>query len=570
MTRRHRGKSQLGVSLFPFLAVLICTMGALIVLLLLIMQQARVQAQELAVQTPSAEELAAAAAELQIKREDAQWRREALENQRAQGTQQLADQRLALAHLEDHIRRLQEHWRDLELQAEQLQSQGQAKESTRDNVQAQIAAAREEIKLAQSELAAAQAAARQKPRSYSLIPYEGPNGTSRRPIYIECTSDCIMIQPEGVTLDARDFEGPLGPGNSLDACLRAIREYLARSPAQIQQGEPYPLLVVRPSGVVAYAAARSAMKSWDDEFGYELIEDDTTLAYPAPDPRLKALLERAIVEARQRQQLLAAAAPSRFRGSSIAGGRGGESFGGFSALFRDDPYINAASGGNGGSEETSPETGIGSGGGGAYSGGQAGSKNKTSRGADSPGGFYPPKYQGGRGQGQRTGQAAATGTAASGQGSKNGAPPPGATSVAMPGGLSGGNADSTPSTDEQAATAQPIAQRRGANWALRNYSQQSIGITRPVRVRVWTDKLEILPERGTKDAARTVAIDGSMSEATQRLVEQMDAEVETWGIAFSNGYWKPVLTLETAPGAEYRARELEALLEGSGLGIRRN
>ena len=36
-------------------------------------------------------------------------------------------------------------------------------------------------------------------------------------------------------------------------------------------GEPYPLLVVRPGGVVAYGAARAALKAWDDEFGYELI-----------------------------------------------------------------------------------------------------------------------------------------------------------------------------------------------------------------------------------------------------------------------------------------------------------
>jgi hypothetical protein len=45
---RQRAKQQVGVALFPFLAVLICTMGALIVLLVLLMQQARIDATEIA------------------------------------------------------------------------------------------------------------------------------------------------------------------------------------------------------------------------------------------------------------------------------------------------------------------------------------------------------------------------------------------------------------------------------------------------------------------------------------------------------------------------------------------
>ena len=61
----------------------------------------------------------------------------------------------------------------------------------------------------------------QKPRSYSVVPYDGPNGTRRRPIYIECLADAVVLQPEGVRLSEADFEGPLGPGNPLAAALRA-------------------------------------------------------------------------------------------------------------------------------------------------------------------------------------------------------------------------------------------------------------------------------------------------------------------------------------------------------------
>ena len=48
MRRPASRKTQVGISLFPFLAVLICTMGALIVLLILVVQQARVQADTVA------------------------------------------------------------------------------------------------------------------------------------------------------------------------------------------------------------------------------------------------------------------------------------------------------------------------------------------------------------------------------------------------------------------------------------------------------------------------------------------------------------------------------------------
>ena len=44
MSRRQRTQSAAAVSMFPFLAVLLCTMGALILLLVLLAQQAKVQA----------------------------------------------------------------------------------------------------------------------------------------------------------------------------------------------------------------------------------------------------------------------------------------------------------------------------------------------------------------------------------------------------------------------------------------------------------------------------------------------------------------------------------------------
>ena len=55
---------------------------------------------------------------------------------------------------------------------------------------------------------------------YAVVPYEGPNSTHRRPVYIECRGDSIVLQPEGVKITAEDFSGFLGPGNPLASALR--------------------------------------------------------------------------------------------------------------------------------------------------------------------------------------------------------------------------------------------------------------------------------------------------------------------------------------------------------------
>ena len=74
---RKTARQQVGVALFPFLAVLICTMGALIVLLVLLVQQARVDA------SVAATKIGGGAGgdqkELRERLEDAQWKRELLE-----------------------------------------------------------------------------------------------------------------------------------------------------------------------------------------------------------------------------------------------------------------------------------------------------------------------------------------------------------------------------------------------------------------------------------------------------------------------------------------------------------
>jgi len=262
--RRHPAtKSKVGVALFPFLAVLICTMGVLIVLLLIMVQMARVNASEVAddssqIELPSAQ---------QIAKEDHEWRYEVLEQQRDQVKDEVARRRLELSHLEEHIRELERRAKELQATADDLQQRLAGEGSSQDATRAELDQVQQDVDATKTALEAAQRKLAGQKASYAIIPYDGPNDTRRRPVYVECTGRGVILQPEGIVLTPSDFQGPQGPGNPLDAALRGTREYYVRAGMIAKGGEPYPLLVVRPSGIDAYAAARTAMSTWEHECG---------------------------------------------------------------------------------------------------------------------------------------------------------------------------------------------------------------------------------------------------------------------------------------------------------------
>ena len=309
--------------MFPFLAVLICTMGSLILLLVVIARQARLQAAQIArdAAKEAAEEAVEKQEDLKAQREMARWRIGQLKDSLRETESQLADARLALGHTEDHARRLADQLAQLQAAVGELDRLGNQSSQVRSELEAELAQIRARLAEAGRRLAEAQQATAERRNSYAVVPYEGPHGTRRRPIYIECRAEAVVLQPEGVVFDADDFAGPLGSGNSLDVALRAVREYLLRHQGfdREETGEPYPLLLVRPEGIEAYYAARAAMRSWASDFGYELIGDDWQLEFPPPDPQLAAEVAQAVATARLRQQRLIAASPSLSGRKSPAG-----------------------------------------------------------------------------------------------------------------------------------------------------------------------------------------------------------------------------------------------------------
>ena len=304
--RRHATQAETRIALFPFLAVLICTMGALVPLLMAITYVAKRQA-EAAALAKAAEQTV----DVRTRMEDARWRIEMLRQSRAKTEAQLADARLQLGHLEDHGRRLREQLERCNNTLDDLDRLEQTDRRRGSETKAELRRVRAEIDAVARRIAEARNEAAARKPSYAIIPYEGPNQTHRRPIYIECRADAVVLQPEGIELTDSDFDGPLGPGNPLAAAMRAAREYmLEQSNFDAEAGEPYPMLLVRPEGINAYYAAREAMTSWGSDFGYELIGDDWNLAFQPPDPRLAQVVRQVVASARTSQARLAAAAPT--------------------------------------------------------------------------------------------------------------------------------------------------------------------------------------------------------------------------------------------------------------------
>jgi hypothetical protein len=316
---RRAGGGGPSVSLFPFLAVLICMMGALVPLLLAMTRTARLQA-EAAGRAKAAEKIGQYNAELRVKREDAQWMIAQIKQSRRKTESQLADARLALGNIEAHAQELRGKLQRRESVVAELESVEKADRRQQNQTEADLQQVRGQIDAAQHQLTEARKNADQRNHSYAVMPYEGPNHTRRRPIYIECCADAVVLQPEGIRLTDGDFDGPLGPGNPLAVALRTICQRLIEQRAfDPNIGQPYPLLLVRPDGIPAYYAARAAMRSWGNDFGYELVGDDWQLAYQPPDLRLADSVRQAVASARARQARLIAAAPSQYQGRGTRG-----------------------------------------------------------------------------------------------------------------------------------------------------------------------------------------------------------------------------------------------------------
>ncbi len=550
-------------------------MGVLILLIITIGQRARqAAARQLAAQREVQKE------ELDSVLQLLEWEEEVVRRDIHAGEEKLRATRLALAHVEDHARRLEAQRNFLLRVLENEQSAGHQTQPV-TQLREQLAFLDEQIQALRLELESA--SGRQGRRYYSVIPYQGPFGTTRWPVYIECRREAIILQPEKIVFTPEDFEGELGPGNPLEAALRAVREYWARH--NVGSPEPYPLLLVRPSGIVAYYVARAALEPWGGEFGYELIEEDWDIWYPPANPQLAQYLASVVNQARAQSRALGVAAPRRMAAAArrfvVSPERGGlvpetgaplafyglpreleidEGHRSRSAIVdqggdgRDSmegggishPYLDGT--------KTAPNL---------MSSNDSGSGNEVlgeTYGAWSMPGRMAAASQGVGPQEGRSGTSGEVGVKS--VWSENSSPE--SANRADPERLPGREQPYPFSVTHSRG----LAAQRGVNWAIPATLQVLTPLWRPVRIRCTDQALIFQPERGQRQ--ESVIVWRDPPELTvDELVRQLWQHVESWGPAGKGMAWRPVLRVEVAPGGEVRFQQLLQLLNQSGLTVER-
>ena len=179
--------------------------------------------------------------------------------------------RLALSGIETELG-------DLRTQVELLRNDalklgGQLEALDTEFLKEQLASVESELAKKTKELEGLREKNRDTKPGLAVIPHKGQYNTNRYPIYVVCTSNGVVLQPEEIYLTASDFACNLSLGSPLEAAMRAKREYLLKQKAfdPVEDGEPYPLILVRPDGIEYYYAARMAISAFGDDFGYKLI-----------------------------------------------------------------------------------------------------------------------------------------------------------------------------------------------------------------------------------------------------------------------------------------------------------
>jgi hypothetical protein len=297
----RRRRQALQVSTFPFLAVLLCAMGALILLLLVIDRRAKAVARAKALQTQQqiaakrAREREQLNAELQRQRRERE--EEARRNER-QLTEQVKSARQqndkTRATIDKEERRYRELWQQLQaLRGRLAQSERDVAEVETEAEKAGAAAdsSRQERRRLTEQLAQLEAVLanlkemrEREKRTFSLVPYQGKRGQNRKPIYVECQGEAVVFHPD--TKELRGF----GLGES--AIRREVEDRIARQragPEPPDKGEsPYLFLLVRPEGISTYYLVQNALAGLKVEYGYEFVDADWVLDFsgkgdlPAP------------------------------------------------------------------------------------------------------------------------------------------------------------------------------------------------------------------------------------------------------------------------------------------------
>jgi hypothetical protein len=291
----RRRRQQLQVSTFPFLAVLLCAMGSLILLLLVIDRRAkavaRAKALRAAAQAAEEDKRAAAARKAEWER-----RRQALHALLARQQEELAGRartadeqgRVRSADLQAERARWKELRRKVRGERREVGNGQEDLDALRQAAQrnaGQTEAARKDVQRLAQQLDALEQTfqdlkllRRRDRQTYSLVPYQGRRGENRRPIYIECAAAGVIFHPDHHT--EADAAGIRAAGE------RHIHAQGRRTAAVGRKKElPYLLFLVRPEGISTYYRALRALAGLSFDYGYEFVEQDWVLDFSGDEAR---------------------------------------------------------------------------------------------------------------------------------------------------------------------------------------------------------------------------------------------------------------------------------------------
>jgi hypothetical protein len=362
---RLRSRSAGSISLFPFLAVLVCAMGALIFLLIVLTRQIRKQA----VDTASVQSTVVVRDEINIPEDKADLvipsrkeyeeiliekipvpaesksetnlpvktkivrfdpnielkkRLKELDSIKAKAfriwsknQQKLISEKLKADQAKKQIASINTELEQIELQ--QGLFQGKTKKISQKLKYTSFAEKEINKKILESKQKS-----HQVKNQYAFVPYDGKSGTTRRPLLVECTGSVVRIHPEGIELTSKDFKGYPKNYNPVLVVLEVLVKYWSTQSEDFQK--PYVLIIIRPGGGAAYYTTRKYISSLDADVGYELVEKDWSLAIPEVNPEAKALaqeaLKKILEERRVYLESIALKNPGKYSDQLLATGQG--------------------------------------------------------------------------------------------------------------------------------------------------------------------------------------------------------------------------------------------------------
>ena len=334
MARKQHHNS---ISLFPFLAVLVCAMGALILLLLVMTRKIR---HDQAERASTAEAIAEMKAAPDLT-EDLQKLQSEIDQLLAANTllqsetEEIQSTIVADEHRKaDLLRRLNQLQAELELARDDAKDRELAESvrSVRDLTQQEkellavldsieksllekrsrlttLSLSKERTAVALSQKHSALISLRKaidKAESappatgtVTMLEFSNPTGTARTPIVIEITDKGYEFRPTGVLITPAELDNfPVRDNPLLAGVLSAHRHRVGAS----MTDEPYVLLLVRPSGCLNFYRAQHILNDTKVHFGYELIEAERSFAVGEPDAKEAAKTQEAIAEALRRRE----------------------------------------------------------------------------------------------------------------------------------------------------------------------------------------------------------------------------------------------------------------------------